>query len=96
MQGTGHITDDRPSSCTQTMTDQHPPTAEPRRSLHPYVSDQALEVLAAQPDGGWNEIDGTLAFFDISGFTKLTERLAAWVAAGPSTSTTSSTPCSPD
>ena len=46
------------------------------RSLHAYVSDLALSVMDAAPASGWSEVDGSLAFFDISGFTKLTERLA--------------------
>ncbi len=50
--------------------------AESRWSLHAYVSDLALNVMTAAPASGWSEVDGTLAFFDISGFTKLTERLA--------------------
>jgi len=47
-----------------------------RRSLHAYVSDLALDVMSDEPASGYREVDGTLAFFDISGFTKLTERLA--------------------
>ncbi|MEO6570229.1 MAG: adenylate/guanylate cyclase domain-containing protein, partial [Ilumatobacteraceae bacterium] len=63
------------------MIDHHHP-AEHRRSLHPYVSDQALSALASQPDGGWSEITGTLAFFDVSGFTRLTERLVRFGRSG--------------
>jgi class 3 adenylate cyclase/tetratricopeptide (TPR) repeat protein len=58
------------------MTDDQLIPAESRHSLHPYVSDHALSMLAAHRDGGWQEITGTLAFFDVSGFTRLTERLA--------------------
>lgn len=58
------------------MTDDQLSPAESRHSLHPYVSDHALSMLAAHRDGGWQEITGTLAFFDVSGFTRLTERLA--------------------
>src|SRR3954454_24795054 len=47
-----------------------------RRSLQPYVSDLALSVANANPTTGWCDVEGTLAFFDISGFTKLTGRLA--------------------
>lgn len=43
---------------------------------HPFVSDTALELLAARPDGGWIELDGSLAKYDVSGFTTLAERLA--------------------
>ena len=46
-------------------------------SLLPYVSDLALRIMRDASVSGWIEVDGTLAFFDISGFTRLTERLAA-------------------
>jgi class 3 adenylate cyclase/tetratricopeptide (TPR) repeat protein len=59
------------------MIDQHQASAEALHSLHPYVSDRALAVLTSHVDSGWTEIDGSLAFFDITGFTKLSERLAA-------------------
>ena len=35
-----------------------------------------MDVLGAEPESGWIEIDGSLALFDVSGFTVLTERLA--------------------
>lgn len=47
-----------------------------RGAAHPYLSDTAIDVLEAEPQSGWVEIDGSLALFDISGFTVLTERLA--------------------
>ncbi len=53
--------------------------AEP---LHPYVSELAARVLAEAPAGGWVEMEGTLAFFDISGFSTLAERLAGLGRAG--------------
>jgi class 3 adenylate cyclase/tetratricopeptide (TPR) repeat protein len=56
-------------------------TAVPR-SLRSYVSDHALMMLRRRPPTGWVDFDGTLAFFDISGFTKLTERLAGLGRAG--------------
>ncbi len=59
------------------MTDSRQRTTEAHRSLHPYVSDLALRVLGVAPTGGWSEVDGSLAFFDVSGFTRLTERLAS-------------------
>src|SRR3954454_21579220 len=46
-----------------------------RRSLHAYVSDLAINVMEAEPTAGYCELKGTLAFFHISVFTKLTERL---------------------
>jgi class 3 adenylate cyclase/tetratricopeptide (TPR) repeat protein len=49
---------------------------------HPYLSALAVQTLATDPPGGWVDVDGTLAFFDISGFTPLTERLATVGRAG--------------
>ena len=49
---------------------------------HPYLSALAVRTLAADPPGGCVDVDGTLAFFDISGFTPLTERLATVGRAG--------------
>ena len=63
-------------SPTRPMTSQHLISADFRHSLNPYVSDHALSALAQHPQGGWGETEGTLAFFDVSGFTSLTERLA--------------------
>ena len=45
--------------------------------LRPYVAGLALEWLQTTPDLRHRRIEGTLAFVDISGFTTLTERLAA-------------------
>ena len=58
------------------MIDTTPTTDPSRRTLHAYVSDLGLKVLHDAPTEGWTEVEGSLAFFDISGFTKLTERLA--------------------
>ncbi|HTY72551.1 MAG TPA: adenylate/guanylate cyclase domain-containing protein [Actinomycetes bacterium] len=44
--------------------------------LEPYVPRLALTWLRDTPDALWREVDGSLAFVDISGFTALTERLA--------------------
>src|SRR4051812_20540028 len=66
-----------PSASSKTMTDRDQASIDRRQSLHQYVSDRALAVLSASPDSGWVSIAGSLAFFDISGFTKLTERLAS-------------------
>ncbi len=41
-----------------------------------------MQTLATDPPEGWVDVDGTLAFFDISGFTPLTERLATVGRAG--------------
>jgi class 3 adenylate cyclase/tetratricopeptide (TPR) repeat protein len=44
--------------------------------LSPYVPRLLVDWLRTAPDQPWRQIDGTLAFVDISGFTKITERLA--------------------
>ena len=48
----------------------------PSERLKPYVPRLVIEWLRSTPHHTHREIDGTLAFVDISGFTKLTERLA--------------------
>ncbi|MFL6238872.1 MAG: adenylate/guanylate cyclase domain-containing protein [Actinomycetes bacterium] len=50
--------------------------------LRPYVARYALEWLRDSPQKTHQRIDGTLAFVDVSGFTALTERLAARGKAG--------------
>jgi class 3 adenylate cyclase/tetratricopeptide (TPR) repeat protein len=45
--------------------------------LRPYVPGFVLEWLRDMPTIRHREVEGTLAFVDISGFTRLTERLAA-------------------
>jgi class 3 adenylate cyclase/tetratricopeptide (TPR) repeat protein len=45
--------------------------------LRPYVAGLAVDWLQTTPDVRHRCIDGSLAFVDISGFTTLTERLAA-------------------
>ena len=45
-------------------------------ALGPYVPRLAVEWLRETPDALWREVEGTLVFVDISGFTQLTERLA--------------------
>lgn len=44
--------------------------------LRPYLPRLAIEWLAEHPAESIREIDGTMAFVDVSGFTKLSERLA--------------------
>src|SRR5206468_3838745 len=43
--------------------------------LHRYAPRTALDWLAADPGLRHRPVDGTLAFFDVSGFTRLSERL---------------------
>jgi class 3 adenylate cyclase/tetratricopeptide (TPR) repeat protein len=44
--------------------------------LVPYLPRLVIDWLATEPDATYREIDGSVAFVDISGFTKLSERLA--------------------
>ena len=44
--------------------------------LEPYVPRLAVTWLRESPAALWREVEGSLAFVDISGFTQLTERLA--------------------
>ena len=57
--------------------------SEPTRALQPYAPRLAIEWLAETPEVRHLAVDGTLAFLDISGFTKLTERLARAGRSGP-------------
>jgi len=50
--------------------------------LRPYVASLALNWLRDAPTSTWREVEGSLAFVDISGFTRLTERLAGRGKAG--------------
>ncbi len=50
--------------------------------LTPYVPRVVIEWLRAAPDATWRELEGTLAFVDLSGFTAMSERLAAQGKAG--------------
>ena len=44
--------------------------------LRPYVPRLVVDWLRATPDETFRQVEGSLAFVDISGFTQLTERLA--------------------
>jgi class 3 adenylate cyclase/tetratricopeptide (TPR) repeat protein len=44
--------------------------------LVPYLPRLVIDWLATEPDATYREVEGTVAFVDISGFTKLSERLA--------------------
>src|SRR5437773_2940694 len=44
--------------------------------LRPYVPSLLIDWLREAPVAPYREVEGSLAFVDISGFTKLTERLA--------------------
>ena len=44
--------------------------------LRPYVPRLVVDWLRTSPEQTWREVDGSLAFVDISGFTTLTEKLS--------------------
>jgi class 3 adenylate cyclase/tetratricopeptide (TPR) repeat protein len=50
--------------------------ADPTIDLRPFVPRLLVGWLRDTTDASFTEVDGTLAFVDISGFTKMTERLA--------------------
>jgi class 3 adenylate cyclase/tetratricopeptide (TPR) repeat protein len=51
-------------------------TATSTELLRPYLPRLLLHWLGESPDTSWRQHDGSIAFVDISGFTKLSERLA--------------------
>jgi class 3 adenylate cyclase/tetratricopeptide (TPR) repeat protein len=53
-----------------------PPDTSPSLRLRPYVPKLAIEWLREQPQTRYRQVEGSLAFVDISGFTNLTERLS--------------------
>ncbi len=50
--------------------------------LVPFVPRLTLEWLKSSPGLRWLELDGTLAFIDISGFTAMSEKLSSSGRAG--------------
>jgi len=59
-----------------TMTSVDRLADDAQQGLRPYVPRLVVDWLRHCPDQVYREVDGSLAFVDISGFTKLTERLA--------------------
>ena len=53
-----------------------PPSQDVGHPLAPYFPRLAIEWLRTTPELSHQELEGTIAFVDISGFTKLSERLA--------------------
>ena len=49
---------------------------QPGGALLPYLATVHAAWLAADPARSWQQLEGTLVFADVSGFTPLTERLA--------------------
>ncbi|MFO7570974.1 MAG: tetratricopeptide repeat protein [Gaiellaceae bacterium] len=54
----------------------------PSAELVSFVPRLTLEWLRDDPDALWREVDGTVAFVDISGFTAMSERLSSLGRAG--------------
>ena len=52
------------------------PQALDRSALLPYLPRLLVQWLADEPGSTWRELEGTVVFVDISGFTKLSEKLA--------------------
>ena len=56
--------------------------AAPTRLLRPYLPRLLLRWAVESPDSRWREVEGSIVFVDISGFTKMSERLARQGKAG--------------
>ncbi|MGZ4132057.1 MAG: adenylate/guanylate cyclase domain-containing protein, partial [Actinomycetota bacterium] len=52
------------------------PTPAPSATLKPYLPRLAIDWLATRPEDRWQALEGSVVFVDISGFTKMSERLA--------------------
>jgi class 3 adenylate cyclase/tetratricopeptide (TPR) repeat protein len=64
------------------VPDLAPVTPDSTPELVPFVPRLTLEWLRDDPTATWRELDGTLAFVDISGFTAMSERLSSKGRAG--------------
>jgi hypothetical protein len=51
-------------------------STEPSVTLRPYVPRLVIDWLRETPDQTYRQVEGSLAFVDVSGFTNLTERLS--------------------
>ncbi|HEX4747076.1 MAG TPA: adenylate/guanylate cyclase domain-containing protein [Gaiellaceae bacterium] len=58
------------------------PASTKSAELVSFVPRLTLEWLRDEPESLWREVDGTLAFVDISGFTAMSERLSSLGRAG--------------
>jgi class 3 adenylate cyclase/tetratricopeptide (TPR) repeat protein len=54
----------------------------PTRLLRPYLPRLLLQWLVESPGSRWRDVEGSIVFVDISGFTKMSERLARQGKAG--------------
>jgi class 3 adenylate cyclase len=59
------------------MTAQAPDSARSANELVSFVPRLTLEWLRSSRELRWLEIEGSLAFVDISGFTAMSERLSS-------------------
>jgi len=64
------------------VTEAPASTSVSTSELVPFVPRLTLEWLRDDADATWREVDGTLAFIDISGFTAMSERLSSRGRAG--------------
>jgi class 3 adenylate cyclase/tetratricopeptide (TPR) repeat protein len=64
------------------MSDGQPVTKPASAELVSFVPRLTLEWLRDDPESLWREVEGTLAFVDISGFTAMSERLSSLGRAG--------------
>jgi class 3 adenylate cyclase/tetratricopeptide (TPR) repeat protein len=64
------------------MSDRQLVESTASAELASFVPRLTLEWLRDEPDTPWREVDGTLAFVDISGFTAMSERLSSLGRAG--------------
>jgi class 3 adenylate cyclase/tetratricopeptide (TPR) repeat protein len=58
------------------------PAGAASAGLTPYVPRVVIEWLREEPEATWRQLEGTLAFVDLSGFTAMSERLAQKGKAG--------------
>jgi class 3 adenylate cyclase/tetratricopeptide (TPR) repeat protein len=64
------------------MSDGQPVNNPASAELVSFVPRLTLEWLRDHPESQWREVEGTLAFVDISGFTAMSERLSSLGRAG--------------
>ena len=64
------------------MSETPTPTSSSAAELVPFVPRLTLEWLRDEPQASWREVEGTVAFIDISGFTAMSERLSSKGRAG--------------
>ena len=71
LRSAAHIGQNQPMAISPTAAD-----------LVPFIPRLTLEWLRDNPERDWIEVEGTLAFIDISGFTAMSERLSSRGRAG--------------